>query len=139
MLPKTPVPIIIAQCTEHTLTAITSLFSSTHMIWTRLLEITLQLYDGLLTWPFPKTIQLSVRDQVDPQNTWTIAFAPSEKISFRRPTREPLPTLMNFNFFPHSNMFSKTENFLLNDTLNLEIKLTDQPKPEGATPSSSKP
>ena len=23
-------------------------------------------YDGLLTWPFPKTIQLSVRDQLDP-------------------------------------------------------------------------
>ena len=34
-------------------------------------------YDGLLTWPFAKTIQLSVRDQLDPQNTWTIAFAPS--------------------------------------------------------------
>ena len=68
--------------------------------------------DGLLTWPFPKTIQLSVRDQLDPQNTWTAAFAPSEKISFRRPAREPLATLMNFNFFPHSKMFSKTENFL---------------------------
>ena len=58
-------------------------------------------YDGLLTWPFPKTIQLSVRYQLDPQNTWTIAFAPSEKISFRRRTREPLRTLVNFNFFPH--------------------------------------
>ena len=74
-------------------------------------------YDGFLTWPFPKTIQLSVRDQLDPQNTWTIAFAPSEKISFRRPTREPLPTLMNFNLFLQSKIFSKTEKFLLNDTL----------------------
>ena len=69
-------------------------------------------YDGLLTWPFPKTIQLSLRDQFDPQNTWTIAFEPSEKISFRRPTREPLPTRMNFNFFPHSKIVRKTENFL---------------------------
>ena len=68
-------------------------------------------YDGLLKCPFSKTIHLSVRDQLDPQNTWTIIFAPSEKISFRRPTREPLPTQMNFNFFPHSKMFSKTENF----------------------------
>ena len=25
-------------------------------------------YDGLLAWPFPKTIHLSVRDQLDPQN-----------------------------------------------------------------------
>ena len=93
-------------------------------------------YDGLLTWPFSKTIHLSVRDQLDPQNTWTITFALSERISFRRPTREPLPTLMNFNFFPHSKMFSKTENFLLDNTLYLEIKFTDLPDPEGATPSS---
>ena len=96
-------------------------------------------YDGLLTWPFSKTIHISVRDQLDPQNTWTISFAPSDRISFRRPTREPVPTLMNFNFFPHSKMFSKTENFLLDNTLYLEIKVTDLPDPEGATPSSSKP
>ena len=96
-------------------------------------------YDGLLKWPFSKTIHLSVRDQLDPQNTWTITFAPSERISFRRPTREPLPTLMNFNFFPHSKMFSKTENFLLDNTLYLEIKFTDLPDPEGATPSSFNP
>ena len=54
---------------------------------------------GLLTWLFPKTIHLSVRDQIDPQNKWTITFARREKISFRRPTREPCPTLTNFNFF----------------------------------------
>ena len=96
-------------------------------------------YDGLLKWPFSKTIHLSVRDQLDPQNTWTISFAPSDRISFRRPTRDPLPTLMNFNFFPHSKMFSKTENFLLDNTLYLEIKFTDVPDPEGATPSSFNP
>ena len=96
-------------------------------------------YDGLLAWPFPKTIHLSVRDQLDPQNTWTITFVPSEKISFRRPTKEPVPTLMNFDFFPHSKMFSKTENFLLNDALYLEIKFTDQPNPESATPFTLRP
>ena len=96
-------------------------------------------YDGLLTRPFPKKVHLSVRDQLDPQNTWTIAFAPSEKISFRRHSREPLPTLMNFNFLQHSKMFSETENFLLNNTLYLEIKFTDLPNPEGASPFSSKP
>ena len=46
-------------------------------------------YDGLLKWPFSKAIQFSVRDQLDHQNTWTISFASSEEISFRRPTREP--------------------------------------------------
>ena len=96
-------------------------------------------YDGLLTWPFPETILLSVRDQLDPQNKWTITFAPSKKISLRRPTLEQCPTLTNFNFFPHSKMFSKTESFLLNNTLYLEIKLTDLPDPEGTTPSTFKP
>ena len=96
-------------------------------------------YDGLLTWPFSKTIHLSVRDQLDPQNTWTIFFAPSDRISFRRPTRDPLPTLMKFNFFPHSKMFSRTGIFLLDNTLYLELKFTDIPDPEGATPSSFNP
>ena len=96
-------------------------------------------YDGLLTWPFPKTVHLSVRDQLDPQNKWTIIFTPSEKTPFRRPTREPHPTLTKFNFFPHSKMFSKTENFLLDNTLYLEKKFTNLPDPEGATPSLSNP
>ena len=39
-------------------------------------------YDSLLTWPFPKTVHLSVRDQLDPQNKWTITFTPSEKTPF---------------------------------------------------------
>ena len=96
-------------------------------------------YDGLLKWPFSETIHLSVRDQLEPQNTWSITFAPSERISFRRPTREPLPTLMNFNFFPHSKVFSKTENILLDHTLLLEIKFTDLTDPEGATLPSFNP
>ena len=96
-------------------------------------------YDGLLKWPFSKTIHLSVRDQLDPQNTWTTSFAPSDRMPFRRPTRDPLPTLMIFNFFPHSKMFSKTENLLLDNTLYLEIKFTNLPDPEGAPPSSSNP
>ena len=96
-------------------------------------------HDSLLTWPFPKTIHLPVRDQLDPQNTWTITFAPFEKISFQRPIREPVPTLMTYNFFPQSKLFSKTETFLLNDALYLEIKFTDLPNPEGATPSALRP
>ena len=96
-------------------------------------------YDGLLTWPFPKTIHLSVCDQLNPQNKWTTTFTPSKKTPFRRPAREPHPTLTNFNFLPHSKMFSKTENFLLDNISYLEIKFTDLPNPEGATPSSFTP
>ena len=94
-------------------------------------------YVGLLAWPFPKTIHLAVRDQRDPHNQRTITFAPSEKISFRKPNREQCPTLTNFNFFPHSKMFSKTEYFILRNTLYLEIKFTNLPDPEGATFSTS--
>ena len=43
MVPKTPVFKIIALCTAHTPMAISSLFSSTHMVRTLPLEITLQL------------------------------------------------------------------------------------------------
>ena len=94
-------------------------------------------FDGSLTWPFPKTIHLSVCNQLDPQNKWTITFTPSEKTPSRRPTREPHPTLTNFNFFPHSKMFSKTKNIPLDNTSYLEEKFTDLPDPEGATLSSS--
>ena len=96
-------------------------------------------YGGLLTWPFPKTIHLSVCDQLDPQNMWTTTFTPFERTPFRRPTREPHPTLTNFNFFPHSKLFSKTEYFLLDNILYLKIKFRDLPDPEGATPSSFNP
>ena len=50
-----------------------------------------------------------------------------------------LSFLDNFNFFPHSKMFSKTGNFLLKVTSYLGIKLTDLPDPEGATPSTTPP
>ena len=96
-------------------------------------------YDGLLTWPFPKTIHLFVRHELDRHSKWTITSAPSEKTSFRRPTREPCATMTNFNFVPHSKMFSKTENFLLYKTLYLEEKFTDLPKLEDATPSTYNP
>ena len=92
-------------------------------------------YDGLLAWPFPKAIHLSVRDQLDPPYKWTITFATSEKISSWRPTREPCTTMTNFNFFSHSKMFSQTQNFLFNITLYLEIKFTDLPNRGGVTPS----
>ena len=62
MLPKTPVLIIIAQCTTHTLTATTSLFSSTHIF-------------GLRRWksrfkyvrPIPRQVRWFI-DMAVPQN-----------------------------------------------------------------------
>ena len=93
-------------------------------------------YDDFLTWPFPKIFRLSVLDQLNPQNKWAITVAPSGIMYFRKLTREPCPTLTTFNFFAPSKMFSKTENFLLNNTLYLEIKFTNLPETKGATPST---
>ena len=43
-------------------------------------------YDGLLRWPFPKVIHLSLRDQVDPLNAWTQTIQPTREPPFRPPT-----------------------------------------------------
>ena len=94
-------------------------------------------YDDLLEWPFPKKIHLSFRDQLEPHIKWTVTFASSGKKYFRRATRDPCPSLTNFNVFPHSKKFSKTEKFLLNYTLCLELKIPNLPDPEGATLSTS--
>ena len=77
------------------------------------------IYENLLEYPFPKAIHLSVRNQLNPQKNTTVTFAPSENLRFRRPTRDPHPTMTQFNFFQHSKMFSKTENFLLDNALYL--------------------
>ena len=39
-------------------------------------------HDGLLTWTFPKTIHLSVCDQLDPPNKWTTTFTPLRRHPF---------------------------------------------------------
>ena len=147
MLLKTPALIVIEPCSAHTLMAKTFWFSSTHIgrdsaarsHASNMLASFPGDYDGLMRWPFHKTIFLSVLDQLNPQKKGTNTFAPSEKISFRRLTQDPCPTLKNFNFFPHRQIFSKTENFPLNNTLYFEIKFTDLPDPERATPSTSQP
>ena len=145
MLPRTPELIILAPCTAHTVMDIIFLsgaFGLDSVAGTHALILFALFpgdYDGLLTRPFPKMIQLSVRYQLDPHNKWIVTLEPSKNLSFRRPVRDPCPALTNFKFCPHSKIFSRTGNFLLNNTLYLEVKLTDLPDPEGATPSTSQP
>ena len=43
-------------------------------------------YDGLLRWPFPKAIHLSLRDQLDRLNAWTQTIQPTQESPFRRQT-----------------------------------------------------
>ena len=137
MLPRTPVLIITAPCTAHTLMATNFVqFYPYGLDFVRGTHAPLMFallpcdFDNLLEWPFPETIHLPDCDQLDPHSTRNVTFSPSEKLRFPRPTRDPRPTLTKFNFFPDSKMFSKTENFLLNNALYLEIKFTD---PKSAT------
>ena len=141
MLLRTLLLIIIAPCTAHTLMA-TTLFVQFYLKVLESAAVTyaslmFALFHGdyvdLLKWPFPKAIHLPVCDQLDPHNKRTVNFAPSEKLRFRRPTRDLLATMTTFNFFPHSKMFSKTEKFRLNIAFYSEIKFAD-PKPATCKP-----
>ena len=55
-------------------------------------------YDGLLTWPFPKTFHLSVRDQLDPQNKWTITSYPPRSYPFESLPENHFLPLWNSTF-----------------------------------------
>ena len=70
-------------------------------------------YDGLLRWPLPKVVHLSLRDQLDPLNAWTQTI---------QPTPEP-PS-------DDQTLLSRTTHSLLPSTnkshiLNFSAKLTD--------------
>ena len=67
-------------------------------------------YDNLLRWPFPKTIHLGLRDQLDPVNTWTQKTQPTQEHPFRRsissPKNEAFAIVLH-RFIPHSKRFTK--------------------------------
>ena len=87
-------------------------------------------YDNLLRWPFPKVIQLGLRDQLDPLNTWTQKIQPTQEHPFRRPTSSPKNeafAIALHRFIPHSKLFNETEGYIVNDTCYLEISFSDPP------------
>ena len=85
-------------------------------------------YDGLLRWPFPKVIHLSLRDQLDPLNAWTQTIQPTQEPPFRGPTssfKNEAFAVALYNFIPHSKLFSETDGYLINDTCYIEISFSD--------------
>ena len=85
-------------------------------------------YDGLLRWPFPKVIHLSLRDQLDPLNGWTQTIQPTQEPPFRRPPSSPKNEAFAVAFYkciPHSKLFSETEGYVVNDTCYIEISISD--------------
>ena len=76
-------------------------------------------YDGLLRWPFSKVIHLSLRDQLDPLNTWTQTIQPTQELPFRRPTsslKNDAFAVAFYKYIPHSKLFSETDGYIVNDT-----------------------
>ena len=86
-------------------------------------------YDDILTWPISKTIQIKVRDQLNPLNAWSQTIEPRE---LTRPTTtdfSTVPTVRYPYFFPHTKLFEETNGYFHNDTMYLEISFFDPPIP----------
>ena len=86
-------------------------------------------YDDILPWPVSKTIQIKVRDQLNPLNVWSQAIEPRE---LTRPTTadfSTVPTVRYPYFFPHTKLFEETNGYLHNDIMYLEISFFDPPIP----------
>ena len=87
-------------------------------------------YDNLLQWPFPKTIHIGIRDQLDPLNTWMKTIRPDQDPAYKKPTmstKTGIATVLINNFIPHSKLFSETEGFLIDGASFIEIKFSDPP------------
>ena len=86
-------------------------------------------FDDILPWPFSKTIQVKVRDQLNPLNVWSQTIEPRE---LTRPTTadfSTVPTVRYPYFFPHTKNFEETNGYLHNDIMYLEISFFDPPIP----------
>ena len=86
-------------------------------------------YDDILPWPISKTIQIKVRDQLNPLNAWSQTIEPRE---LTRPTTtdfSTVPTVRYPYFFPHTKLFEETNGYFHNDTMYLEISFFDPPIP----------
>ena len=85
------------------------------------LSISVGKYDDILPWPVSTTIQIKVRDQLNPFITWSRTI---ESKDLTRPTAadfSTVPTVLRPYFFPHTKLFNETAGYFCNDTLCLEI------------------
>ena len=84
-------------------------------------------YDDILPWPVSKTIQIKVRDQLNPLNTWNQTVESKEITKPTSTEYSTVPTVRYPYFVPHSKPFNKTDRYLYNDTIYIEISfLTPQ-------------
>ena len=89
------------------------------------LSISVGEYDDILPWPVSKTIQIKVRDQLDPLNSWSQIIESKEIIKPTTNEYSTVPTIRYPYFFPHSKLFKETDGYLHNDTIYIEIYFSD--------------
>ena len=86
-------------------------------------------YDDILPWLVSKTIQIKVRDQLNPLKAWSQTI--DSKV-LTPPTSADLSTVPTDRypyFFQNTKLFNETDGYLYNDTMNLEISFFDPPIP----------
>ena len=83
-------------------------------------------YDDILPWPVSKTIQMKVRDQLNPLNTWSQTTESKELTKPTSTEYSTVPTVRYPYFFPHSKLFNDTDGYLYNETIYIEIFFNPQ-------------
>ena len=73
-------------------------------------------YDDILPWPVSKTIQIKVRDELNPLNTWSQTIESQELTKPTSTEYSTVPTIRYPYFFPYSKLFDETNGYLYNDT-----------------------
>ena len=84
-------------------------------------------YDDILPWPVSKTIQIKVRDQLNPLSTWSQTIESQELTKPTSIEYSSVPTVRYPYFFVHSKLFNETDGYLYNDTIYLEIPFSYPP------------
>ena len=85
-------------------------------------------YGDILLWPVSKTIQIKVRDQLNPLNAWSQTIESKELTRPNSVELSTVPTVRCPYFLPHTKLFNETDGYLYNDTIYLEI-FFDHPIP----------
>ena len=84
-------------------------------------------YDDILPWPVSKTIQLKVRNQLNPLNNWNQAIESEELTKPTTNEYSTVPTVRHPYFLPHSKLFNETDGYLHNHTIYIHISFSDPP------------
>ena len=145
MLPKNPALIIIAHCSAQSLMAIISSFSFSHMVWTLPQKPCLN-YVRLNPRRLSRVIEKAVRQNnstfcsrsIQPPKQVDYYFRTLRQDIFSKAYPRPVPYLDELQFHPTQQDVQQNRK-LLDNTLYLEIKLTEPPDLEGATPSTFHP